>query len=62
MTREKVNFHAHISASETYLQIRGLSAHNYDEFNYINKMLYSSMTGVLGKIKRKEIDVRDREK
>ena len=52
LTKEKTNSHAHVSSSEPYIQIIGLSAHNYDEFNYINKMLHSSMTGVLGRIKR----------
>ena len=30
LTKEKTNYHALVSSSETYLQIVGLSSHNYD--------------------------------
>lgn len=59
-TREKVTYHAMVSSSETYLHVRGLANHNYDEFNYINKLLHSKIMGVGARIKRQEITVQDR--
>lgn len=54
-TREKVTYHSLVSSSETYLHVMGLANHNYDEFNYINKLLYHKILGVCAKIKRQEL-------
>lgn len=59
ITREKINYHAIVSGTDTYLQLRGLANHDPEEFNYINKMLHSRIVGVIGRIKRQELDVRD---
>ena len=58
-TREKVTYHSLVSSSETYLHVVGLANHEYDEFNYINKLLHQRIMGVCAKIKREELIYRN---